>query len=120
MRLRADKSDDRGDAQPAGHGRSAAVWACVCVCVWVCSSMTATRRSKTGNASPSFCRSLEFKAAMADCSRAALVLRHCRTRWAPWEVRVNATVRLSVAPGERSSMPAVSYTHLRAHETDSY
>ena len=45
---------------------------------------------------------------MAECSSAVFVLRHCRTKWAPWAVRVNATVRLSVAPGERSSMPALT------------
>ena len=40
--------------------------ALVWVGVWACSSMTATRRSKTGSASVSTCRSCEFKAAMAD------------------------------------------------------
>src|SRR5664280_3161258 len=48
-----------------------AVW--VRVGVWACSSMTATRRSKTGSASVSTCRSCESMAAMADCSSAAFV-----------------------------------------------
>jgi hypothetical protein len=51
-----------------------AAWVRVGVCA--CSSMTATRRSKTGSASVSTCRSWVFKAAMADCSSAAFVARH--------------------------------------------
>jgi len=80
------------------------VWVGVCAC----SSMAATKRSHTGSVSLRTRRSWAPSAARADASRPSFTVRHCATSCAPWGVKVYSTVRLSVAPGERHSMAALT------------